>query len=375
MMLLLHQQRYAEAIQQLRGHLAAFGPLPDGLPLAAAAAHYGWLSRQYQCAAEMVATSRVDEAVLQANKDIHPCHLLSSAAQLAISRKAAAEQLAVARAGEPPLIDASAVRKGRYLGQLEMRRAHGAAASRDMTDAEFCLYLESEERRINHSQLALDLLLQAQLSHLKQASKPITAAPGHSAAAAAAKAAHAAADRLQARLAWQIAEQHVDTHNLTAARKLLMQAVHMYRMDGWDTLLLYSLLLLRDVCQRLKLHREALLHSLELCCLAICAATPSSSSSSSSSSTPRTAAAAAAAGGLADPKQALAMAAAALAGMLKGPVDKRSGIMKAGGASSSPSGSPGIIDGQPSQQQQLAGSSSPIAAAALLGTMLCSTLT
>lgn len=28
MMLLLHQQRYPEAIQQLRGHLAAFGPLP-----------------------------------------------------------------------------------------------------------------------------------------------------------------------------------------------------------------------------------------------------------------------------------------------------------------------------------------------------------
>jgi hypothetical protein len=30
MMLLLHQQRFAEAIQQLRGHLAAFGPLPGG---------------------------------------------------------------------------------------------------------------------------------------------------------------------------------------------------------------------------------------------------------------------------------------------------------------------------------------------------------
>ena len=28
MMLLLHQQRYAEAISQLRGHLAAFGHLP-----------------------------------------------------------------------------------------------------------------------------------------------------------------------------------------------------------------------------------------------------------------------------------------------------------------------------------------------------------
>lgn len=30
MMLLLHQQRYPEAVQQLRGHLAVFGPLPGG---------------------------------------------------------------------------------------------------------------------------------------------------------------------------------------------------------------------------------------------------------------------------------------------------------------------------------------------------------
>jgi hypothetical protein len=104
-----------------------------------------------------------------------------------------------------------------------------------LTDAEFCLYLECEERRIGHSQLVLDLLLQAQLAHITQANKQqqqITAAAGQPVAAAAAKgsrAAVAAADRLQARLAWQIAEQHVDTHNLTAARKLLMQAVHSYR--------------------------------------------------------------------------------------------------------------------------------------------------
>jgi hypothetical protein len=99
-----------------------------------------------------------------------------------------------------------------------------------MTDAEFCLYLETEERRANHSQLVMDLLLQAQQAHLKQAGRLIPSAPGPTpAATAAAKAAHAAGDRMQARLAWQIAEQHVDTHNLTAARKLLMQAVHAYR--------------------------------------------------------------------------------------------------------------------------------------------------
>jgi hypothetical protein len=44
MMLLLHQQRYAEAIQQLRGHLAAFGPLPGKLMRPAAALLlYKWL--------------------------------------------------------------------------------------------------------------------------------------------------------------------------------------------------------------------------------------------------------------------------------------------------------------------------------------------
>lgn len=45
------------------------------------------------------------------------------------------------------------------------------------------------------------------------------------------------------------------------------QATHTYRRDGWRKLLLASLLQLRDCCQRLKLHREALLHSLEASCL------------------------------------------------------------------------------------------------------------
>jgi hypothetical protein len=51
--------------------------------------------------------------------------------------------------------------------------------------------------------------------------------------------------------------------------------------------------------------------------------------------------------------------------MLKGPVDKRSSIMKASGAGSSPSGSPRLLEGQQAgQQQQLVGSSSsPVEAA------------
>jgi hypothetical protein len=60
---------------------------------------------------------------------VRACHLQMCAAQLAITRKAAAEQLAAARAGAAPPFDAAAVRKGRYLGQLEMRRPAAAAAA------------------------------------------------------------------------------------------------------------------------------------------------------------------------------------------------------------------------------------------------------
>lgn len=115
--------------------------------------------------------------------------------------------------------------------------------------------------------------------------------------------------------------------------------------DGWDTLLLYTLLLLRDVCQRLKLHKEALLHSLELSCLM---ADSLAQQSGSTGSTVGPAASAQPPGqhALVDQQQASALAAAALAGMLKGPTDKRSSIMKAGSGSSSPNSSPRLADGQ-----------------------------
>lgn len=96
----------------------------------------------------------------------------------------------------------------------------------DMTDAEFAVYLEGEERRVNHSQQVMELLLQAQTMHLKQAGP--AAAPAV-AGAVVARSVKASGDRLQARLAWLLAEQHMDSHNLTAARKLLLQTVYTYR--------------------------------------------------------------------------------------------------------------------------------------------------
>jgi hypothetical protein len=85
--------------------------------------------------------------------------------------------------------------------------------------------LEAEERRINHVQVVLDLLLQAQVAHIKEHQQQ----QGAPAAQGKAVSTRGATDRLSARLAYLIAEQHVETHNLTAARKLLLQVVYTYR--------------------------------------------------------------------------------------------------------------------------------------------------
>ena len=61
--LLLHQQRVGEALAQFRGHMAAFRRPPQPLPPGAAAAHAGWLTRQYAVMGELLAT-RVDPALL-----------------------------------------------------------------------------------------------------------------------------------------------------------------------------------------------------------------------------------------------------------------------------------------------------------------------
>lgn len=59
-------------------------PHVGSFPPAAAAAHYGWLSRQYSTAAEMIsAPGRCDEQLLRANPDCAPRLLQSAAAQLA----------------------------------------------------------------------------------------------------------------------------------------------------------------------------------------------------------------------------------------------------------------------------------------------------
>lgn len=104
-----------------------------------------------------------------------------------------------------------------------------AACCSDLTDAEFGLFLEAEERRINHCQVVLDLLLQAQAAHVKEHEQQGPPAAAAAAAPGKAVSTRGVTDRLSARLAYLIAEQHVETHNLTAARKLLLQVVYTYR--------------------------------------------------------------------------------------------------------------------------------------------------
>lgn len=67
--LLLHQRRLAEALQQFRLHIGRFRrpAALQGAPPAAAAAHAGWLARQYAAMAELLA-GRIDPATVTADQ-------------------------------------------------------------------------------------------------------------------------------------------------------------------------------------------------------------------------------------------------------------------------------------------------------------------
>jgi hypothetical protein len=65
---------------------------------------------------------------VQIHPEAAPCHLLMSAAQLALTRKNLVEQL-VALCGGTPAFDTSTVKKARYLGQYEHKQQHGPTNS------------------------------------------------------------------------------------------------------------------------------------------------------------------------------------------------------------------------------------------------------
>jgi len=130
-------------------------------------------------------------------------------------------------------------------------------------------------------------------------------------------------ERGRAQLAALAAQQHMECSNLTAARRLLLQATHTYRRDGWQLLLAAALARLQDCCQRLRVPREALLCALELSCL------PHGGS----------------------PAQIECAAAAALPSMLTGGGGQKSSILKAAAAAAPPAG-PDALAGDAQHAQQ-----------------------
>ena len=65
---------------------------------------------------------------MQAHPEAAPCHLLLSAAQLALTRKSLVEQL-TALSGGPAAFNPASVKKGRYLGQYERKQPEGPTNS------------------------------------------------------------------------------------------------------------------------------------------------------------------------------------------------------------------------------------------------------
>jgi hypothetical protein len=136
--------------------------------------------------------------------------------------------------------------------------------------------------------------------------------------------------------------------------------------DGWDALLLHCLLLLQQVTQRLKLHKESLLHSLEIACLAHSLAAnkvPNKSSSSNSlhASTAQVDNTHLGRQWLADSQQPAALAAAAVKSILAGATDQKVGIIK---ALTPPPQQQGAADGAPVTGSDPPSAGSPAAAAA-----------
>jgi hypothetical protein len=127
------------------------------------------------------------------------------------------------------------------------------------------------------------------------------------------------------------------------------------RRDGWDVLLLHGLLLLRDVCQRLKLHKESLLHSLEIASLATSLAAAGTGSSG------------AVATGLFDEQQAQALASAAVMGLLGGPTDHKSSLKKTSIVQQSPGAAAAAPEQQPQQQPDTSVPPAPAADTAAAG--------
>lgn len=218
-------------------------------------------------------SGRADEAFLRTHPDAAPRRLQAAAAVLAVRRKDAAAAAAAAAGSSQPQVDAGAVKRGRYLGQLVLRGEGGSERCVWVTlvqDRQRHTYgrrtpagrRRRGERLTVHELPSLPVLRQAhhttlaatgrtptpgQTAHSLRATRPLSpgrpltdvefsswlaaeeAAAPHDQivldllGASLAALAGPGSERERAAVAVLAARQHAEASNLTAARRLLLQ--------------------------------------------------------------------------------------------------------------------------------------------------------
>ncbi|DBA90115.1 TPA: hypothetical protein ACH3X1_003431 [Trebouxia sp. C0004] len=238
--LLLHQHRSQEALSHFQQHLAAYRHPPPQLapvPLAACAAHWGWVGRQYQVMGELM-SSRVDPAHLPPQRECHPAYFFLCAATAFTERRRAAQQARESRTASQVQIPPD-VSPGRAVGQLT------AQGSRRLSDPEFVAWLEAQEAHVHHAKAAIAMLTTAH-ELFKRGSQR--------------------ANRLIYYIGALLAREHLAAEEVDTAQKLLHSIAAVYKKEQWGVPLAAALLELRECAHQQKQIKEHVECSLELAC-------------------------------------------------------------------------------------------------------------
>lgn len=238
--LLLHQHRSQEALSHFQQHLAAYRHPPPQLapvPLAAGAAHWGWVGRQYQVMGELM-NSRVDPAHLPPQRECHPAYFFLCAATAFIERRRAAQQTRESRTATQVQIPAE-VGPGRAVGQLT------AQGGRRLSDPEFVAWLEVQEVQVNHAKAGIAMLTTAHELYKRGSQR---------------------ANRLIYHIGALLAREHLAVGDVDTAQKLLHSIAGVYRKEQWGVPLAAALLELRECAHQQKQAKEHVECSLELAC-------------------------------------------------------------------------------------------------------------
>ncbi|CAD7704773.1 unnamed protein product [Ostreobium quekettii] len=239
-MLLLHQHRLDDALQQFRLHMAKFRKIPDFFGPGGCATHWMWVSRQYEAAADLI-RSKVDPEALGTpeRSDFNPAYLMGSAAEASIERRVVVEAAQGLRDNGMQGLHASQVVHGDYVGQFKYKTEMGT--TRDLADNELDAYLLSVESERPLTEASLQLLRRAFQLYRGGGS-----------------------DRRIYNLGVLMAREHLAANDPDSAYKLLLQVSPAYRRDGWEQPLASCLARLRECAHLLGLTREHITYSLEL---------------------------------------------------------------------------------------------------------------